>query len=177
MDNIEKILIEELSGKAFEIAVIPAEKIVFSEETRKSCVMNHCGRDNKSWMCPPAVGEIAELEKKYKSYKNALVFTTKTTLSDSFDIEGMESARNKHLEIERNAVKKVIGLGAEWLSAGCCSQCESCSYPDKPCRYNETARPSPEACGIDVTLLAKICNIRYYNGKNTVTYFSVILWN
>ena len=177
MQGVEEILKKELEGKAFEVAVIPAKDIPFTDELIKACESNRCGRYKKSWMCPPAVGQVAELEKKYKSYKYALVFTTKGELEDSFDIEGIERARRRHLEIERQAVEKVRGLGAEWLSAGSCDLCSECTYPDAPCRFPDLARPSPEACGIDVTALAKVCNMRYYNGINTVTFFSVIFFN
>lgn len=177
MESIEEILKKQLEGKAFEVAVIPTSDLPFSSELIKSCELNYCGRYKKSWMCPPAVGELKDLEKKIKKFGRALVFTTKGQLEDSFDIEGIENARRRHLEIEREAVEKVRDLGAEWLSAGSCDMCESCTYPDESCRFPEIARPSPEACGIDVTTLAKTCNIRYYNGENTVTFFSVFLFD
>ena len=177
MQGVEEILKKELEGKAFEVAVIPAKDIPFTDELIKACELNRCGRYKKSWMCPPAVGEVSELEKKYKSYKYALVFTTKGELEDSFDIEGIEKVRRRHLELERKAVEKVRGYGAEWLSAGSCVICDQCTYPDAPCRFPNLARPSLEACGIDVTSLAKVCNMRYYNGENTVTFFSVFFFN
>ncbi|KJR47546.1 hypothetical protein UF75_2047 [Desulfosporosinus sp. I2] len=34
-----------------------------------------------------------------------------------------------------------------------------------------------EACGIDVMALEKTCGMPYYNGKNTVSYVGLILFN
>lgn len=176
MNDIENILKKELAGKINEYAVIPSEKIVFSTEVVNACKINYCGKYNTCWTCPPAVGDLRELEKKYKTFKYAFVFTTKSNLEDSFDLEGMDSARDKHIVIEKGAWEKLKGYKTESLTVGSCPLCEKCTYPDAPCRFPDIAKPSVEAVGIDVTQLAKTCNIRYYNGENTVTYFSVIFF-
>lgn len=62
------------------------------------------------------------------------------------------------------------------LGAGGCSLCEKCSYPDAPCRHPDKARRSMEACGIDVVSLSRNLGLRYMNGENTVTYFSVLFY-
>ncbi len=176
MDNIG-IIEKELKEKTAEYAVIPSAKIEFSREMVKGCEVNYCGRYNTNWTCPPAAGDVAVLEKRYKSYNSALVFTTIHKLEDQFDIEGMDKARTEHLRVEKLLLDKTGRESVNWLSAGSCNICEKCTYPDLPCRFPHLARPSLEACGINVTELAKICNIRYYNGENTVTYFSAIFFN
>lgn len=65
----------------------------------------------------------------------------------------------------------------ELAGAGGCSLCgDACTYPDAPCRHPDRARRSMEACGMEVTTLAKDCGIHYMNGENTVTYFSILFW-
>jgi predicted metal-binding protein len=64
------------------------------------------------------------------------------------------------------------------LGAGACMICEKCTYPDsESCRLPHKAVPSLEACGIDVMRLSRQVGVKYHNGKNTVTYFGVVLHN
>jgi predicted metal-binding protein len=62
------------------------------------------------------------------------------------------------------------------FGAGGCTICEACAYPDL-CRFPDKAYSSIEAAGIDVTELSRAGGVRYNNGINTVTYFSMILFN
>jgi predicted metal-binding protein len=59
--------------------------------------------------------------------------------------------------------------------AGGCSNCEKCAYPD-PCRAPEKLLSSIEASGINVTELSRTAGVKYNNGPNTVTYFSMALF-
>lgn len=172
-----KTLLTALSGTAHQTAVISTDKITFSKYVTDACALNHCGKYNTCWTCPPAVGDLESLEKKYKKYSFAFVFTTLGRLQDSFDIEGMEQAREDHFKAEQKALKSIEGGVYDWLSAGSCPICPKCTYPDAPCLFPHLARPSLEACGIDVVALAKTCGISYYNGEGTVTYFSIIFFN
>lgn len=54
---------------------------------------------------------------------------------------------------------------------------KKCTYPTAPCRFPEKARSSAYANGISVVDLAKQLGINYKNGNNTVTYFSVVLYD
>ena len=159
-----------------QYAFISPVDIPFTKEVRAACEANLCGRYGKSWACPPGAGDWEELRDHYKNYKNALVYTTKHDLEDSFDIEGMDEGRIQHEKLDQT----VLGLlenekePFELLGAGSCSLCEKCTYPDAPCRFPQKAKRSMEACGIDVVSLSKSCGINYTNGANTVTYFSVI---
>lgn len=177
MQNIKQFIIDHLKNKVFEYAVISTKDIIFSQDVVNACKANYCGRYNSCWTCPPAVGKLCDLEKKYKRYKYAFVFTTLNNLEDSFDIEGMNNARAKHMKILNNLTDKIKNYDVDWLTAQSCNICEKCTYPDAPCRYPNLAKPAVEACGIDVTCLAKTCKIGYYNGENTVTYFSVVFFN
>ena len=78
----------------------------FTKEVRAACEANLCGRYGKSWACPPGAGDWEELRDHYKNYKNALVYTTKHDLEDSFDIEGMDEGRIQHEKLDQT----VLGL-------------------------------------------------------------------
>lgn len=152
---------------------------VFSDEVRKMCEANRCGKYNTNWQCPSGVGEISVLKAEILSYKNAFVFSTCEKLEDSFDFEGMTAAMLKHKEITRKIsqlFKDKYG-DVSILAAGGCTICEKCSYPNAPCRFPEKALHSVESCGINVVQLTGDLGMKYINGENTVTYFSVILYN
>lgn len=163
-----------LAGRVHEIGVAETFRLVFSPELYKACEANICGNYNKCWTCPPAVGTLEEQREKILRWKYALVFTTTFDLEDSFDIEGMKKAREIHNGLtadlrERFSVNPVYGAGG-------CSVCDVCVYPE-PCRFPERAVSAIEAAGIDVTALSHAARLKYNNGPNTVTYFSMILFN
>ncbi len=172
-----EILKEKLENKYNECVQIKTSEINFEPYVREACKANYCGRYNKTWLCPPAVGEIEELSKKYAVYKNAFVFSTVHEIEDSFDIEGMFEGRIQHDKVEKLIEKFVCENGGKLLGAGSCDICEKCTYPDAPCRFPEIAKPSVEACGIDVVTLCDTTNMKYVNGVNTVTYFSIAFYN
>jgi predicted metal-binding protein len=103
-------------------------------------------------------------------------------MSSSFDWKGMMKAAEIHEEIFKKIldnVKNKHGLkDILALKAGCCTVCPKCAYQDnEECRFPDKAFASVEAYGIDVMNLEKACEIPYYNGKNTVSYVGLILFN
>lgn len=171
-------LVENLETQIDEYRELGSEKIPFSKELISSCEMNHCGKYNKSWMCPPALGNQEELIKEYKSkYHKVFVFTRIQKLADSFDIEGMDEGRKAVEKILEALRKKMPSKDYQVLGPGTCSLCKECTYPKAPCRFPHLAVPSLEALGINVIDLANLCEIKYYNGINTVTYFAAIFYN
>lgn len=170
-------LVKEVAGEALcECAEISTEIINFSEAVVSACKANACGRYGKSWVCPPGVGELPMLRERYERYGKAIVFTTVHSIEDSFDFEGMMEAQEAHSKIDAELLRRLDG-GQTLLGSGGCRLCEECTYPDSPCRHPRSAVPSVEACGIDVVALAGAAGIRYHNGANTVTYFSVLFFD
>ena len=62
------------------------------------------------------------------------------------------------------------------LSTESCAICESCAYPGAPCRHPGQALPSLEGSGVDVYNTVKGTSLKYVNGRNTVTFFGMVLW-
>ena len=164
-------------SEIFEHRLMDSSDIPFSTFVREACEANHCGKYGSCWTCPPGVGSIEELEQKIKSYEKALVFTCKHDIEDSFDFEGMMAAQKRTRQVLERVIEKLQAEGTTYFALGCegCDICETCTYPDAPCRFPDKAIPSVEACGIDVVNLAKKAGVQYYNGVNTVTYFCIIL--
>ncbi|MCL2379971.1 MAG: DUF2284 domain-containing protein [Treponema sp.] len=164
-----------LQGRAFEYAVIPAGDIVFSPELLKACESNVCGNYGKSWSCPPAIQPLEKQKENITAFSFALVFTTKFDLEDSFDYEGMVEAKKRHSRLTSEMHER-FGKTNPVYGAGACAICTPCAYP-QPCNFPEKTYLPVEAAGINVTELSRAAGIRYNNGPNTVTYFSIILFN
>jgi predicted metal-binding protein len=166
---------QALNNRAFEHAVIQTSEIIFSPELLKACQANTCGMYNTCWTCPPAIGSLEDQKKKITAFSSAFVFTTKAGLEDSFDYEGMMYAKDIHNRLTAEMFEK-FGKTYPVFGAGGCKKCDTCAYP-APCRFPQKIYSSIEAAGINVTNLAQAAGIKYNNGENTITYFSMILFN
>ena len=166
-------------GDIFQQKIIDPAQIPFAQSVADACQANLCGRYGSCWTCPPGVGHWMDLEKQVKSYQKAVVFSCKYELEDWFDLEGMDAAALRARQCLKEIMENLRRDGISFLALGCgsCNICSECTYPDAPCRFPEEAIVSVEACGINVVQLSKDIGIRYNNGENTVTYFSIILYN
>ena len=178
MDH-EKLVEAVLAAGAGKAAVIPGSKVATSEDFRDICAGNACGHYGRCWMCPPDIGEISGLIDTVKSFPEALLYQNIFELEDSFDIEGMEQSAKLHGQISRKvekAVRPLLPKGYLHLINGGCGYCETCAKAeDKPCVSPENAMPSMEGYGIDVYRTTKDTDLKYINGQDTVTFFSIIL--
>jgi len=178
--RLEEHLIKKcIESGAFKAFLINVDEIPFDENLRSYCELNYCGSYNENYACPPSVGDVKEVISRAKNYKKALIFQTVTRIKDSYDIEGMQEAALKHSEVA-NLINEDIKMRYDnylHLTAGGCSICPVCAkVEDKPCRFPEKAISSLEAYCMNVLTLAELCNMKYINGENTVTYFGSFLF-
>lgn len=156
--------------------------IEFSVEFKNLCRSNSCGKYGSNWMCPPGVGPIDEQIARVRPYRQGIVVQNISQLEDSFDFEGMQSALDRHNNIFRSIrdhVKEEFpGENILFLSAGACTICEKCTYPDNlPCVFPDLAIPPIESYGIDVYKVLSSSGLKYNNGKDTVSYVGMILFD
>lgn len=178
-EQVEAILrAPSLPYAVHELAWLSPCDVPFDARVRDMCASNRCGLYGKTWTCPPAVGDWDDLRDECYTYAHALVYTTKHVLEDDFDFEGITAAGTHHKQLDRALDEKLCeqGIAHRLYSAGGCSLCKTCTYPDTPCRFPDRVHRSMEACGIDVGALAKKCGLKYNNGAQTVTYFSMIVF-
>jgi predicted metal-binding protein len=156
-----------------------SEEVVFSQEVRQLCRQNRCGMYGSSWACPPSLGSVKECRDRALAYSHACMFTTVTGIENSYDMKGWIEARHQHEELTARAaaVFRAYDASALVLSTEGCLLCEKCTYPDAPCRFPERMYPATEGYGILVMQQAKKCNVKYNNGRNTVTYFSMVFFD
>ena len=179
MKEIEGFLLHNREHlKIHEYAFLESQHLVFSREVRDLCEKNACGMYGKSWACPPAVGSIEHCIDHCSAFQSAFVFTSLGQLRKKHDVNGWHEARTVHEAITEEVVKLFRARFASILALSTegCMVCRSCSYPSQPCRIPERMFPAIEGFGINVMQMAKTVGIRYYNGPNTVTYFSLILF-
>lgn len=164
---------------AFACGEISIEEIKFYNEIRAICEGNGCRVYNTNWVCPPAIGTVDECRQRVQSFKKAVLFNAVYELEDSFDIEGMDDARYEFKKLCEKIHAEIISDHPELLllANGGCAICEKCTYPDSPCRLPNIAFHALEGYGVNVSELAKQAGIKYINGKDTVTYFGMILYN
>lgn len=180
MLNPKELLEVCLKNGAHKVKLIDTSDIQFDDSLRNYCIANQCQQYGTNYGCPPFVGETEEVIAEAKSYKKALVFQSVWKLTDSYDIDGMKEAMRNHTNIANNISDEIAAELEKHLDlrAGPCVACEECSaINNDPCRYPEKRRISLEAYCINVTELAKVCDMNYINGTNTVTYFGAFLFD
>ena len=158
-------------------AELKVETLEFLPAVRDMCAENKCGRYNASWSCPPACGSLEEMREKVTAYSKGVLVQTVAELKNSFDWKGMVAAGEQH---KQNQEKMRLLLLKEYprlltMGAGSCTRCETCTYPDAPCRFPESLTVSMEACGLFVSRVCKANGIPYNHGENTVCYTGCFL--
>ncbi len=176
-EQLVKLALEAGASKA---EIISVDQIITSAEFREACRKNLCGQWGKCWMCPPDVGDIEPLMAEIRKYTHALWYQTIGELEDSFDIEGMGEAKQKHIRLSYGLEEQLKPLVGEHLHLACggCGLCERCARrDDQPCRFPDKAMASLESYGVDVYQTTRSTSLKYINGQNTVTYFSALLFD
>ncbi|MBR2520700.1 MAG: DUF2284 domain-containing protein [Oscillospiraceae bacterium] len=160
-------------------AELNVEKLKFFPEVRDMCAADKCHAYDKKWVCPPGCGTLEECEARIRAYKNGVIVQTMGELEDEFDFETMGDLMKNHAESFKVFVKKIRPLFPKILpvSAGDCSHCESCTYPDAPCRFPDIATSPMEANGLLVSQVCEDNGIKYYYGKNTLAYTSCCMFD
>ena len=121
--------------------VIPAESIVTAPWVRMKCQFG-CGGYNSNLCCPPHSPRPEETREVIACYGRALLIHCKGNVRPTKLVVKLER------EIFLSGFYKALGFGA-----GPCRLCKECNL--KECIRSDDARPSMEACGIDVFATAR----------------------
>ena len=177
----DRLIAQACQNGADHAAVISAREITTDRAFRAMCEANSCGMYGKCYTCPPDAGEIDALISSLANYDRVLVYQHIEHLEDSFDVEGMQRAREVMFRLSqylRDCVSEADFRRVLHLTAGACGVCKRCAKQDGiPCRFPDRATASLEAYGIHVAKLAESAGMKYINGANTVTYFGAILFS
>lgn len=173
---------ELLERQMAELPIVQYEffetsELIFSSRVRYVCE-TECPQYGKSWACPPGVGGVEACQERCQRYPHALLITSMTEVSDISDIQETLSTRGPHEELTRqmNSLIRRQGVETYVLSTESCAVCETCAYPQEPCRHPERMFPCVESHGILITETAERYGIEFQAGGNIVTWFSLILY-
>lgn len=150
-----------------------------SPAVREMCASGRCQMYGKSWGCPPAFGPVEESEALLRQYRAGLLLQTTGHMADDFDLETIRSAEQEHKAKFETIARQARLLEPDCLpmSAGACTRCKKCTYPDRPCRFPNRVFPSMEARGLLVGQVCKASGLEYNYGPRTITYTACILIN
>lgn len=146
-------------------------------EVRSMCANDKCHMYGVTWTCPPGCGTVEECEARMQSYDWGILVQTTQNLEDSMDFEGMMAG--EHLQGERcQELLKIVHQKypkALCLFHGPCQICKKCTYPEAPCRFPDKAVSAMEGYGLLVSQVCKDNDMKYYYGRDTVTYTGLFL--
>jgi predicted metal-binding protein len=149
---------------AREAKIISAGSIVTAPWVRLKCQFG-CGGYNSSCCCPPRSPSPEQTRSVIDCYRKAILA----------HFDGRRGVTGVIVRLEREiflaGYYKALGFGA-----GPCSICAEC--PGDGCIHPEKARPSMEACGIDVYATARAAGFPIEvvkNRKCEENYYGVVL--
>lgn len=151
--------------------------LYFDPAVREMCAADRCNNYGRCWTCPPGCGTLDEIAEKASRYHRGILLQSTGILEDDFDIDTMFETERLHKKRFLSLVEIIRRDYPDCLpmSSGGCSVCESCTYPDAPCRFPHLAIPSMEAYGLMVSQVCKDSGLPYYYGPKTLTYTACIL--
>jgi predicted metal-binding protein len=148
--------------------VIEADRIAIEPWVPLKCRFG-CPNHGISLSCPPASLDEEKMAAVVSRYRRALL------------VQGVPPAREFHERLL--AVEKAVFLAgypeALAFGAGPCPVCTSCPE-DGRCRFPEKARPSLEACGVDVYETARMAGLALRpvsHRQGYVKYVGVVLFD
>ncbi len=162
MEKYQKYITRAKELGVKEAIIIPTDSIVTAEWVRLKCQYG-CGGFG-GLTCPPNSPTPEQTKKIISDYKNALL----VHVDDFIDLNEILVKLEK--EVFFDGYYKVFIMGG-----GPCNLCEECS---EFCTHPDKARPSMEACGIDVyaTVRAHGFPIEVLKSKtDKVNFYGIVL--
>ncbi|MGA2680567.1 MAG: DUF2284 domain-containing protein [Candidatus Bathyarchaeia archaeon] len=150
---------------ALEAKLIDAKDIIVGDWVRLKCQYG-CGAYGKSLTCPPYSPTPQQMKQILGGYSTAILMQVADESTATQDM-----IANLERSIFLNGYYRAFGV-----SAGPCERCEKCNL--EKCVHPKLARPSVEACGIDVYATARKngFNIEVRKShKEQPIYFALVL--
>lgn len=126
--------------------LIHPKNVAVAEWVRLKCQYG-CGAYGTCLTCPPYSPTPEYTRKMLGHYSKALILV--------YDVppESRERGRRRKMRKQVAALEREMFLDGHYkafaMACGPCNLCKSCD-PTQPCKHEDLARPSMEACGIDV---------------------------
>jgi predicted metal-binding protein len=128
---------------------INASKIVVSQWVRMKCTFG-CGEYGRTASCPPSVPSVAECERFFHEYKDAVVFHFEKKVAKPEDrFNWTRKVNMKLVNLEREVLLSGYERAFLLFMDSCCI-CAECSGDRAACKEPRLSRPAPEAMAVDV---------------------------
>ena len=158
---------------------VDPQSLEFNQRIRHIC-KQECPMYNKTWACPPAVGEVEACRKKCLWHEKCLLIGTIVEAEDISDIEATLATRPGHEAITDLVADELRRLGAEpyVLSTEACAICQRCAWLDgQPCRYPDKMHPCVESHGINIIPTLEENGLEFQYGSNMITWYSLLFFS
>lgn len=141
--ELKTFLTSFLPGKVRDFKLVDPREVVTGEWVRLKCQYG-CDGFGMCLTCPPYSPEPQRTQEILHSYTQAILL---------WQPESWQNLRRTCAELERELF--LLGYYKAFaMPSGPCDACDPCPR-EYPCRHPELARPSMEACGIDVYATAR----------------------
>ncbi|NNF97819.1 MAG: DUF2284 domain-containing protein [Desulfobacteraceae bacterium] len=128
---------------------IDAKRIIVSQWVRMKCKFG-CSEYGRGGACPPNTASVAECERFFREYTNAVILHFEGKMDKPEDRHAWSAKINaKLVKLER----AVFLAGFErtfLLFMDSCCFCKACTGNRETCEQPRMARPAPEAMAVDV---------------------------
>lgn len=164
-------------GFEFVSDILP-EQVICKEEMREFCTPELCPHYGSCWSCPPAEVPFEECAKNIAAKEEGVLLQTFREGVDFSDTELLDEIRSLHSSrLDALAAElRSEHAGAQVFSTGGCYVCETCTYPDEPCRRPAEQRKSISAHGVDVAETCKQVGMQYDFENGEIRFIGMILW-
>ena len=159
-------------------APVNMSALTLLEEVRAMCEADRCGRYGRSWACPPGCGTLEHARARIGMYSEGILVQSTAELADEFDYRGITKLTEEHKRRFENFARqaRLVYPDCLPLTAGTCTLCRTCTYPDRPCRYPNRRLSSMEAYGLFVSDVCTKSGLSYNYGPRTLTFTSCVLY-
>lgn len=160
-----------------QVSTLNTAALVPLSQVRDMCAADRCRSYGRSWSCPPACGSIEQAAERMAAYSGGVIVQTTGNMADDFDLDAIRETERLHKTRFLTLARQVRCLQPDCLplTAGACTLCRKCAYPDKPCRFPGKMLSSMEAYGLLVSDVCIKSGLKYYYGPGTMTFTSCIL--
>ena len=169
-EDLERLCQRSLEFGASEAKPIKAEDIIVSDWVRLKCKYG-CGDYGGRLTCPPYSPTPGEFKKILQDYEWAVLMRFEPRQPE----DEWDSTREVAVKLEREAFLNGY-YSAFALGSGRCLYCEECNLNE--CAHPRLARPSMEACGVDVYATVRKAGFDLQvvrDRSERPTYFSLLL--
>ena len=133
----QELIQEALDFGCAKAQVISTKAISLAHWVKLQCQFG-CSNHGKLFTCPPFTPESEEMAEILEEYDQALLIYA------NHDTNVQEIVIHLETRFKQNGYQKAFALGAQP-----CKLCDPCTISTF-CQYPEKARPTLQACGIDV---------------------------